>query len=36
MSEPRILIIGAFDTKGEEHAFLRERIIELGCEVLTM
>lgn len=36
MSEPRILIIGAFDTKGEEHAFLRERILEQGCEVLTM
>lgn len=29
-------MIGAFDTKGEEHAFLRERILELGCEVVTM
>ncbi|MEM7011828.1 MAG: Tm-1-like ATP-binding domain-containing protein [Verrucomicrobiota bacterium] len=36
MSNPKILIIGAFDTKGEEHAFLRERILENGCEVLTM
>ena len=36
VSTPKILIIGAFDTKGDEHAFLRERILEQDCEVLTM
>ncbi len=32
----KILIIGAFDTKGPEHAFLRDRILEHGCEVVTL
>jgi uncharacterized protein (UPF0261 family) len=31
-----ICIIGAFDTKGEDHAFLREEILKLGCHVLTI
>ena len=31
-----ILMIGAFDTKGEEYAFLRERILEQGHIVKTM
>ena len=31
-----ILMIGAFDTKGEEYAFLRERIMEQGHNVKTM
>lgn len=31
-----ILIIGTFDTKGAEYAFLREQIIALGTEVLTV
>ena len=31
-----ICIIGAFDTKGEEHAFLRERIISRGHKVFTV
>lgn len=31
-----ILIIGAFDSKGPEFAFLREAILEQGCNVLTM
>ena len=31
-----ILIIGTFDTKGAEYAFLREQIITLGGEVLTV
>jgi len=31
-----ILIIGAFDTKGEEFAFLRQRILGRGFPVLTM
>ena len=31
-----ICIIGAFDTKGEDHAFLREEVIKLGLQVLTI
>ncbi len=31
-----VCILGAFDTKGEDHAFLREEILKLGHQVLTM
>ena len=31
-----ICVIGAFDTKGEDHAFLRQAILKLGCQVLTI
>ncbi len=31
-----ILMIGAFDTKGTEYAFLRERILSCGLEVLAV
>jgi uncharacterized protein (UPF0261 family) len=31
-----ICILGAFDTKGEDHAFLREEILKLGHQVLTV
>jgi uncharacterized protein (UPF0261 family) len=31
-----ILMIGAFDTKGAEYAFLRERILERGHQVLAV
>jgi uncharacterized protein (UPF0261 family) len=31
-----ICVIGAFDTKGEDHAFLRQEILRLGCQVLTI
>jgi uncharacterized protein (UPF0261 family) len=31
-----ICIIGAFDTKGEDHAFLRQELIKLGHDVLTI
>ena len=31
-----ICILGAFDTKGEDHAFLREEILKLGSDVLTV
>ena len=31
-----ICVIGAFDTKGEDHAFLRREILKLGCQVLTI
>jgi uncharacterized protein (UPF0261 family) len=32
----RILIIGAFDTKANEYAFLRDMIVRLGGQVLTV
>jgi uncharacterized protein (UPF0261 family) len=31
-----ICILGAFDTKGEDHAFLRQEILKLGHQVLTV
>jgi uncharacterized protein (UPF0261 family) len=31
-----ICILGAFDTKGDDHAFLREEILKLGHQVLTV
>lgn len=31
-----ILMLGTLDTKGTEHAYLRDRIREQGCNVLTM
>lgn len=31
-----ILMIGAFDTKGVEYAFLRSEILARGCQVLTV
>jgi uncharacterized protein (UPF0261 family) len=31
-----IVMIGAFDTKGPEYAFLREQIVARGCEVLAV
>ena len=35
-SSKTILILGAFDTKGVEHAFLRKQIQRHGCDVLTL
>tara|TARA_R110002072_G_scaffold13481_3_gene56952 strand:+ start:11813 stop:13036 length:1224 start_codon:yes stop_codon:yes gene_type:complete len=32
----RVLILGTFDSKGEEFAFLRERILACGCEVVAV
>ena len=32
----KILVIGAFDTKGVEYAFLRERILECGHQTVTL
>ena len=32
----KILMVGAFDTKGPEYAFLRDQIIARGHEVLAM
>jgi len=31
-----ICILGAFDTKGEDHAFLRQEILRRGCHVVTV
>jgi uncharacterized protein (UPF0261 family) len=31
-----VLIIGAFDSKGREYAFLRQQILARGCAVLTL
>lgn len=31
-----VLMVGAFDSKGAEYAFLRDRIIEQGCEVVAI
>jgi len=31
-----VCILGAFDTKGEDHAFLREEILKFGHQVLTV
>jgi len=31
-----IAVIGSFDTKGSEYAFLREGILARGCNVLTI
>ena len=31
-----ICIIGAFDTKGDDHAFLREEILKRGHQTLTV
>ena len=31
-----ILMIGAFDSKGAEYAFLREQILSAGCSVVSM
>ena len=33
---PPIVLIGAFDTKGMEYAFLRDAILAQGGEVLTV
>ena len=32
----KICLIGAFDTKGPEYAFVREQIVACGHEVLTV
>ena len=31
-----VLLVGAFDTKGPEYAFLRERILADGIDVFTL
>ena len=34
MSAPTVLLIGTLDTKGDEYAFLRDRLRDAGVEVL--
>ena len=31
-----VVLLGALDTKGSEYAFLRDRVIEAGCDVLMI
>ncbi len=31
-----VVLVGTVDTKGEEYAWLRERLVEAGCDVLTV
>ena len=31
-----IVLVGTLDTKGEEYAYVRDRIIELGCQVIVV
>ena len=33
---PVVLLVGTFDTKGDEYAFVRNRILDAGSDVLTM
>jgi uncharacterized protein (UPF0261 family) len=35
-TRPRVLLIGTFDTKGDEYAYVREHVLSHGCDVLTM
>ena len=35
-TRPRVLLIGTFDTKGDEYAYVRERILTHGCDVHTL
>jgi uncharacterized protein (UPF0261 family) len=36
LDQPRVVVVGSFDTKGEEYAFLCDAIKTLGREVLTV
>jgi uncharacterized protein (UPF0261 family) len=31
-----VALLGALDTKGDEHAFIRDQVIEAGCAVLMI
>ena len=33
---PMIVLLGTLDTKGTEYAYVRERILEQGCEVILI
>ena len=32
----RVVLLGTLDTKGSEYAFLRDRVVEAGCEVIVV
>ncbi len=34
--KPKIAVVGTFDTKAEEHIFLKDRIEQMGVDVLTV
>jgi uncharacterized protein (UPF0261 family) len=36
VSRATVLLVGTLDTKGAEYAFLRDRVIEAGCDVLII
>ena len=36
MPEATVVLVGTLDTKGQEYAFLRDRIREAGAEVLLV
>jgi uncharacterized protein (UPF0261 family) len=36
MTPATVVLLGTFDTKGAEYAFLRDRILEAGCAVLMV
>ena len=31
-----VVLLGTLDTKGPEYAFLRDRVVEAGCEVILV
>ena len=33
---PTVVLVGTFDTKGDEYAFLRDRVAASGCEVVMV
>ena len=35
-TKPAIAVVGTFDTKAEEHIFLKDRIEQMGLDVLTV
>jgi uncharacterized protein (UPF0261 family) len=36
MSEPTVVLVGTLDTKGREYAFIRDRLREIGVEVVVV
>ena len=31
-----VALLGALDTKGDEYAFIRDRVIDAGCDVVMI
>ncbi|HUR08909.1 MAG TPA: Tm-1-like ATP-binding domain-containing protein, partial [Nonomuraea sp.] len=36
MSRPTVVLVGTLDTKGQEYAFLRERLEDAGVDTLVV